>query len=151
MGVEQFYQTHDAGDFPPGHEREDDLDLPAGAVSVNACYAVVLGFEAFDQRQGVLGRNHPHHHDAEAEPLGDADPDEVAHRKAPRVCYIAGGIGEVLHDLPDGQKPDQDFHEANEGGEVFHPSRDEYDPDRSQGYVGHAGHENHQRQKEPRI
>jgi len=151
MGVEGLYQTHDAGHFPAGHEREDDFDLAAGAVPVNACDAVVLGLEAFDQRPCVLGGNHAYHHDAEAEPLGDADPDEVARRKACGVGYVAGGIGKFLHDLTDGQKPDQDFHEADDGGDVFHPSRDEDDPDRSQGDVGHAGHENHQRQKKPSI
>lgn len=141
LGVEGFYQTNDADDFPPGHDGENDFNLTAGAVPVDACDAVVFGFEALNQRHGVLGCDDPNHHNAEAEPLGDRDPDEVAHRKASRVGDVTCGIGQVIHGMPDSHEPDQDFHEADERRDVFHSSRDEYDPHRSQGDVGHTGHE----------
>jgi hypothetical protein len=77
------------------------------------------------------------------------EPDEVPHGESTRVGDIAEYVGEVPHDLPNGQKPDQHLEKPQHRRPAFVAALDVHDPDRADGHVHDPGAKDKQWQNDP--
>lgn len=131
------------------HWHDQDLHHPVVAFGVGDGHAVVFRAQGFHQGGGVLAGDDAHDHRAQSQLVFQQHADVVARGEAAGVGDVAQGVGQVLHDLPDGQQPDQHFEEAQQRSQPPHPLGDGDQPDGPDADVGDARQEYQDGQNDP--
>lgn len=149
VGVDAVDVVDDLWEVFSSDDGHDDFDGAIVAFGVDGGDTVLFGSEAVDELGGVVFAGDADHDHADADFFFEGDADEVAGGEASGVGEGAGDVVEVGHDLADGEEPDVDFDEADEGGDVSEAVGDGDDADGAKGNVGEAGEENQDGEEDP--
>lgn len=149
MGMDAVDVLDDAGEVFASDDGHDDFDGSVVALGVDGGDAVLFGSEAVDELGGVVFAGDADGDHADADFFFEDDAEEVAGGKAGGVGEGAGEVVEVLHDLSDGEQPDVDFDEADDGGDVFESVGEGDDADGPEGDIAESGAENQDGEDNP--
>ncbi len=149
VGVDAVDMFDDSGKVFASDDGHDDFDGAVVAFGVDGGDTVLFGSEAFDELGGVVFAGDAYRDHADADFFLKDDTDEVAGREAAGIGERGDDVVEVLHDLADGEQPDVDFDEADEGGDIFESVGEGDDAYGPEGDVAESSGENQEGEDDP--
>jgi len=142
----------DPRDIVTVNKGDDHPDAAPCPFCIEAGGTVLFGLQKpRDLLARFIGGDDAHDHHADREPLFDHETHVRAQRKPECIREKVGDIAEVAHHAHDGEQPDDDFKERDDGSEVLDPLGEKDDPERFHADVCDLRKEDQRRQDDPGI